>query len=327
MLPDDIKEVDNFGRFDEIAYVLGHILTNRPKYIEDIKKHALEDRRLRRTPIQNILSLLLFLKLVQVVGDQLLLSKKGLLLKDKFFGKEEFKHIFTIMLIKKILNDEKLNEVFRINNIEFNLNENLYSIKHSKIPLRLANFRNLLVDMSVFKYLESNHRYLFINDAYLSVMRGRIKRQRKKKSLEQMKRGMARAERLGVSAELLILDYEKSRLRKHQKIEEIKIISDIDVTAGYDIVSFDSLKSESLDRFIEVKSFGEKKNFYWSENEINISKRLKEKYFLYLVDRTENNDKEYKPVIIKNPYEKVYLNEDSMWIKHPTSWYFEMIIL
>ena len=53
--------------------------------------------------------------------------------------------------------------------------------------------------------------------------------------------------------------------------------------------------------------------FFWSRNEIDISRIKGENYFLYLVDRNQMNNTEYKPLIIQNPFKNVLNNEN--WVK------------
>lgn len=72
----------------------------------------------------------------------------------------------------------------------------------------------------------------------------------------------------GERAEQFVLSYEAKRLEGHPTLSKIKQISVIDVTAGYDILSYNGVDSEKLDRFIEVKSYLGSPHFYWSQNEI-----------------------------------------------------------
>ncbi len=63
------------------------------------------------------------------------------------------------------------------------------------------------------------------------------------------------------------------------------------------------------DRFIEVKSI-QTVLLYWSRNEIDIARIKKDNYYLYhLVDRNKLKNKDYKPIIIQNPYENVFKNQ------------------
>ena len=75
-------------------------------------------------------------------------------------------------------------------------------------------------------------------------------------------------ESLQVRRFFFVLCFEKVRIG-HPLCENIKRISEIDVSAGYDIVSFNSSQSQKLDRFIEVKAISNN-GFYWSKNEFEI---------------------------------------------------------
>jgi hypothetical protein len=104
-------------------------------------------------------------------------------------------------------------------------------------------------------------------------------------------------------------------------LDAIEQISDLNVGAGYDVVSLISDDSNRIDKFIEVKSYqGKKPYFYWSKNEVRKANEIQENYFLYLVNRDEIDSKEYSPVMISNPYSEVF---DSLnWKKECEKWYF-----
>ena len=72
------------------------------------------------------------------------------------------------------------------------------------------------------------------------------------------------------------------------------------------------------DKFIEVKSFSDREQFFWSKNEVQVAKILLDQYYLYLVDRRHEKDDNFCPIIIQNPYNSIY--EDSKWHKETESW-------
>jgi len=115
---------------------------------------------------------------------------------------------------------------------------------------------------------------------------------------------------VGEKAEQLTLSYEKERLKDDypDMAMSVEQISKINVAAGYDIESFNG-KGSTLtpDRMIEVKgTSGTAPYFYWSENEIETAKSLKEKYWVYLwiEVKSETEGTLYKK--IQNPYEKLF---------------------
>ena len=131
-------------------------------------------------------------------------------------------------------------------------------------------------------------------------------RKRKAISLEQLKKRLKSDELAGEKAELFVVKYEKKRLGVEGE-NKVKRISEIDVTAGYDIVSANSPNSTVANRFIEVKAVSEN-GFYWSKNEYDIAKLLAADYYLYLVDLSKIDDDNYEPDIIHNPVQHIMEN-------------------
>lgn len=100
-------------------------------------------------------------------------------------------------------------------------------------------------------------------------------------------------------------------------ISPFRRISEVDVTAGYDIISYDSVKSKETDRFIEVKAISTS-GFYWSKNEYETAKLKGETYYLYLVDLHKINQPDYMPEIVQNP--AVAIMESEAWLVEAQSY-------
>lgn len=88
-----------------------------------------------------------------------------------------------------------------------------------------------------------------------------------------------------------VLEYEKSRAKSIEEINRIKDVSEYQ--KGYDV--------ESFDRVIEVKSFSETGAVELTSHEWETATRMKEVYWLYVV---ENALKQPKIYTIQNPSEK-----------------------
>ena len=114
---------------------------------------------------------------------------------------------------------------------------------------------------------------------------------------------------------------EKERLGAEGE-NKVKRISEIDVTAGYDIVSANSPNSTVANRFIEVKAVSEN-GFYWSKNEYDIAKLLAADYYLYLVDLSKIDDDNYEPDIIHNPVQ--HIMENNLWLVEPQSCHIQKV--
>ena len=173
------------------------------------------------------------------------------------------------------------------------INENHEDIKRLKILYQLDFFE---IDGLLVKIRKESLG--FFNDILQQLRRGIIK-----VSFESSSERM----RVGEIAEELALKYEKERLIKlgHKVLcSFVQQISSIDMSAGYDIISFrgtGKLPEEKI--YIEVK--GTKKtnvDFVWTSNERNVAGNYNKKYWIYIF--TEINTKKEAgkgPIRINNP--------------------------
>ena len=209
------------------------------------------------------------------------------------------------------------NSVVNINAIRYSASKDNYYIKRYGFPLSASIFRNILIQ---FKVLDENeYGDLVICSEYEGIFSEAQIAVQKKKSLDDLKKQLDNQRIQGEIAELFVLEYERKRLYNHTLSKQIKKISDIDVMAGYDIISFHNNMSEKLDRYIEVKSFKGNLHFYWSRNELDKATLYAENYLLYIIDIAKIDNPEYKPVIIPNPANVIINSED--WIVKPNSYF------
>jgi hypothetical protein len=110
----------------------------------------------------------------------------------------------------------------------------------------------------------------------------------------------------GLLAEEWVLARERERLKDHPLLDQVRRISDEDVSAGFDILSFSSSNALQHDLHIEVKSYARNCHFFWSRNEVEIAQELGERYSLYLVDRSAMTRPGYRAQIIKGPYSAMF---------------------
>lgn len=121
------------------------------------------------------------------------------------------------------------------------------------------------------------------------------------------------------AAEDFVLNYERARLIGHQRLSLVRRISLENVAAGYDIISFESPKSIVADRFIEVKSFRTTEQFFLSAGEAAVASKLKDRYFIYVVDAEASKQPDYQPRIVQNPMKTIF-SSDSNWSVVPSVW-------
>lgn len=172
-------------------------------------------------------------------------------------------------------------------------------------------------DRTEARYWEvaERHRSAFLSGA----RRANNTKPKRAKSAETLAAELARQAENGRVAEEWVLQYERKRLRDHPFNNQIRRVSEDDVAAGYDIISFATQSSLQHDLFIEVKSYGTTKVFHWSRNEIATAREFGEDYALYLVDRTKMDDSTYEPHVITAPSPEMFGQLGSGWKVEATS--------
>lgn len=211
----------------------------------------------------------------------------------------------NIALTKKLLDDTvKILFEAKVLNIEmfvYESSSNRIRFKNELLKLGYSPVRNVLISQGLFEIERLPQKTVFyLNPDYIGFIETIIKKQKRIFTLEQLKKKIEENEIAGDTAENYVLSYEQNRLPESFR-EKIKIISNIDVSAGYDVISFNSESSTEIDRFIEVKAVSKNNSFYWSENEYETAKLLGTQYFLYLVDLSKIKISGYIPLIISNP--------------------------
>ncbi len=212
-----------------------------------------------------------------------------------------------------ILHKEFLKDISKII-ISFNANEELGTFVWSQsdgIPIEgNRDLLNLMIQLGI---LEKDGFLLLVNQKYVSVIANL--RGLEILSLKKLRQILDKKIEVGNIAEDLMVIYERKRLESIGAIEESKLvkkISNLDVSAGYDILSFDA-KSPDLkyDRFIEAKgSSNNLISFDWSNNEMKVAKNLGPKYWIYFLGGINDKKKssEDKPFLIQDPFKTIFGN-------------------
>jgi len=204
-----------------------------------------------------------------------------------------------------ILNDSNLidkvfykfcENYFKYNPIELVifLSENMEceTILGRNIPLKYSNFRDFAISFEKLKFYPQTNSYSLLSDDFSSFIRN-------KRNLASLEKNLEIKKEIGLKGEEFVLQFERKRLKR---TEGILRISDDDVSAGYDIKSYDYHDDIYHNRFIEVKTYTKNDRFYLSRNEMYVAELLKDNYFLYLVDVSMIQISDYSPLIIKNMY-------------------------
>ncbi len=305
---------NSIGSKSQITYVL-ELLSKENFSIEDLKKACVSKEYSFSSAFNGVIYLLQWL---DIITDSNLIK-----LKNKIKS-ERFEENICMLLFFKLAKEKELHNFINSNNLIFN--KSIY-VKNNLIKLHFSPIRNFLISLKVFIKDDLIDNQFIINEQFSKWFVRNIltfieDSKINDNPLENLKNKQLRQEEAGEEAEKFVLNYEKLERSKHLTPCKIKIISEADIKAGYDILSYKSNESILLDKFIEVKSYSGEPYFYWSINEIRVAEKEQDNYFLYLVNRDEMNNKGYHPKVIQNPHCNILCNEN--WKKNCQNWKFEL---
>lgn len=218
------------------------------------------------------------------------------------------------ILVKRCMESLVEEGIFDRDAVGFDSEKGRLSIKRSVFPLSHAAIRNFLIMAGALE--KEEHGEICLTDYYESDFTAQLRSRKKKFTLEELMQKQEEQSKRGLEAEEFVLGLERSRLPG--KAFKIKRISDIDVSAGYDIVSYADSDSEVYDRFIEVKCYLGQPHLYWSENEADVAKIKGTKYILCLVDYLKISEPGYVPDYIPDPYSVIF--DDESWMVNTASY-------
>lgn len=260
------------------------------------------------------------LKIIERKGGCILLSS---MFSSCLSDRNHFMFLIIKALFELLKKDSSFDEIFCYRNISYNTTYRCIQVKNNAFRFKYANIKKFLLCFGFLKRHPGNNlSELIVNKKYHSFFNENIlpEIRIRKFGMKELKGLISQKEVYGEEAEKFSLIFEKKRLSGHRKINSIQIISEYDVCAGYDIISYNSIDSTYLDRFIEVKSFSDFPKFYWSRNEIDVAYIRQGSYYLYLIDRKKIMNIDYTPIIINNPYENIIKNNTD-WSKRIEEYY------
>jgi len=320
---------NNLGSLTEILYLLKNVLSDEPMPLMDIKKYC-SDRSIDfNYSIDGIISLLEFIGILYISDG----AAKRLFNLDKTLRGKNHETCFREKLVHRLFlrlrETSQLGSFFPLDKIKYDTVVNAITIHNSSISMKYSGLKNFLINIDFLSPSTILSNVLIVDSVFEPFMEDKVVpwlienaqdeiRSGKKLSSIQFQELQKLKEEYGSDAEEYVLNYERRRLSGHRNIDSTKIISKLDIFAGYDIVSFETLESTNLDRFIEVKSFSKTLEFFWSKNEVEVSKMKGMRYYLYLVDRDAIDNPYYEPIIVQNPYIKIYIHPD--WRKDAQNW-------
>ena len=284
----------NFDIFENINYQnleKLYELTKEGRNISDIKINYSRDH----TYVRENLNFLFENGIFEAQGDKIII------LKDE----------------EKIFKEILINKIFQKNNIYFVLlkqylqnftldKDNKFKFKPDKnFNYQTSDMRNFLISLGIIKNV--NDEYIILNNEILN----KIKKQ--KKSPSRLREELKSKEQLGLDAEKLVYENEVLKVEKLSSNLEVHHIALEDVSAGYDIQSYD----DNLEKiYIEVKAVNKTNyQFHLSPNEYNISKIYNHNYYIYLlpVDLSNPRKFDYDKILKINNIKNNIIDNSQIW--------------
>lgn len=308
----ELKRCNSVGNIDGIIFLVS-MLNGRKKvgFSELVNRCALEKRV--TIHCSGAVAFLQYLGYIENDGEIVTTTDKYASIDSKE------KSVVISSLVEECITKLTEEGLFDKEGLVFDAEQGHLSIRRSAFPLAYASIRNFLTIAGVLER-EFNGE-IGISDSYEQEFSARLRSRKDKFTLEQLMERQKEQSRRGLEAEEFVVRFERNRIPL--KAYKIKRISDFDVSAGYDIVSFADESSGIYDRFIEVKSFIGTPHFYWSENEVDVAKLKGDRYVLCLVEYERMKDPEYEPIFIVNPYEKIF--SDNTWLVNTSSYKIQKI--
>ena len=247
----------------------------------------------------------------------------GMLKLAQFDEQQDHTLLILHSIFRKLAEEKQLHNL--LNERSFQTSSDDIYIYNNVIPLRYAAIRDILVSFGLLRRDDISEYQYYISTEHLDWFKEHVTKfiensQLGNNSHKKFKMNQQRQEKFGREAEEFVLEYEKKIRSDHPTSERIRIISDLDVSAGYDIQSYMNNNSCLIDKFIEVKSFAGDPKFYWSAKEVKVAREKRDRYFLYLVDRNVMNVDDYHPDKIQNPASTLF--KDTKWECENDGYYF-----
>lgn len=189
----------------------------------------------------------------------------------------------------------------------FDNSNNSFFIYRNEIKSRFLGLLMLFGDLNVV-ILDGSKVYFKENS---SISKRALK---KKITKEQLDKILKHEEEIGEEAEQKVIEYETKKLIKLGISRTPIQVSQIDVSAGFDILSYFSA-SENDNKYIEVKSCDNSMEFYISSNEVDTARLYGDRYYLYLYNRIKKEILE-----IQNPWENIFNSDNGNWSIVPQSY-------
>ncbi len=195
------------------------------------------------------------------------------------------------------------------NHLQLTDDDFLPSAPNSDEPKWMRNVRNVLQRRKTNGEIawNKNGKYMIPSSNVLvsddGIMLYKQHNQSHAISEEQFKAIQKTREQIGLAGETWVVNYEVNALESNGLLDlsrEVKRISNVNIAAGYDVLSFELVGTE---KYIEVKTTAlSKAEFFLSANELDVAKEYKNRYWIYFLSEIFGDTKLHK---IQNPANEI----------------------
>ena len=172
-----------------------------------------------------------------------------------------------------------------------------------------SDLRNFLISSN--KIIYENEEYVIIDNKLLDLFKN------KEFSPEQLQKVLENKNKIGLEAEALVVKYETEKIKSLNQGLEIDYVALRDVSAGYDIKSYEADGINYKEIFIEVKAVSKSNyKFHLSVQEYQTANKYLDRYYLYLLPVDHSNPEKFdydKLLRINNVNKSIFQNKKD-WI-------------
>jgi hypothetical protein len=286
-----------------------------PVLLGDVRSYCLSTRYGSGLQLDGALELLLNIGVLSAIGDYLRPDEEFL----RTARDDEIGLALSSRLIDRLVASGEIESLFPVGALSWGKADGELNIHLSQIPIQRLAVIKLFRDLETVLDSEDGAALVRVQEPFsrrlqdaVAVASSRV-RAVKRLSPEQLVRLQEAQARQGADAEEYVLGFERKRLCGHAQVQLVHRISLTNTAAGYDIESFEGLKSFLPDRFIEVKSYRGTEHFFLSLGELEAARELGDRYYVYLIDMEKCDSQEYFPQIIRNPAVGLFDNS-SDWL-------------
>jgi len=284
----------NFEIFENVNFIniknLYDLATNNPDNLTAVKLNYSRNNRF----LQENLNFLIMINIFEIYDNTIKLNT------NSSFNLKE-------IIISSIINSPDYAVCVKNYLSNFKKNDQGYYIfqPDSFYNIESSELRNFLITAGYIKNLEDN-KYILLDESILEKFRSRIF------SPEQLRKKLLDNELLGIAAEKIVFEYETNRIKKFGNHLKVHHISLKDVSAGYDIQSYEG----NIQIFIEVKAVSiSNYKFHLSPLEYQTAINLRENYYIYLlpVDYSKKDKFDLDKLLKINNLSKNIFEKKSYW--------------